>query len=114
MSTFEAVVLESVVETPDTRTLILDVGSPASYHAGQYVTIDPHQFAGLRGFVAHLEHLKGRREAPRAYSMSSAPHDSNRPPGRDSATLERKNNNGIVMLLLCPERKTHRRASRST
>ena len=75
MSTFEAVVVESVVETPDTRTLVLDVGSRASYHAGQYVTIDPHQFAGLRGFVAHLEHLKGRREAPRAYSMSSAPHD---------------------------------------
>jgi 3-ketosteroid 9alpha-monooxygenase subunit B len=75
MSTFEAVVLESVVETPDTRTLVIDIGSRANYRAGQYVTIDPHQFAGLRVFVAYLEHLKGRREAPRAYSMSSAPHE---------------------------------------
>jgi len=48
MSTFEAVVLESVVETPDTKTLVLDIGSRANYRAGQYVTIDPHQFAGLR------------------------------------------------------------------
>lgn len=75
MTTFDAVVLESVVETPDTRTLVLDVGSPATYAAGQYVSIDPHQFAGLRTLIEHLEHLKGRREAPRPYSMSSAPHE---------------------------------------
>jgi ferredoxin-NADP reductase len=75
LSTFESVILESVIETRDTRTLVLDLGSHATYRAGQYVTIDPHQFAGLRAFVAYLEHVKGRREAPRAYSLSSAPND---------------------------------------
>ena len=72
VSTYEATALESVVETPDTKTLVLDVGSNA-YLAGQYVTIDPHQFIGLRSFVNYLEQVKGRREAPRAYSMCSAP-----------------------------------------
>lgn len=76
LATLDGVVLDSIVETPDTRTLVLDFGSQAvSYRAGQYVTIDPHQFAGLRGFVAYFEDLKGRREAPRAYSMCSAPHE---------------------------------------
>jgi ferredoxin-NADP reductase len=75
MTSFDGVVIESVVETADTRTLVIDVGSVSTYRAGQYITIDPHQFAGLRSFVAYLEHLKGRREAPRAYSMSSAPHE---------------------------------------
>lgn len=75
MTSFDAVVLESVVETSDTRTLVLDVGSAFSYRAGQYISIDPHQFAGLRNIVAYLEQLKGRREAPRHYSLSSAPHE---------------------------------------
>ena len=76
ISEFSAVVKESVVETQDTRTLVLDLGAPASYVAGQYVTIDPHQFEGLRAFVGDLERAKGRREAPRAYSVSSAPDQS--------------------------------------
>jgi ferredoxin-NADP reductase len=76
MAAFDTVVLESVVETADTRTLMLDGGPHVkSWRAGQYLTIDPHQFPGLRSFIAHLEHLKGRKEAPRAYSMSSAPHE---------------------------------------
>ena len=73
MATFDAVVLDSVVETEDTRTLVLDVGAASSYRAGQYVTIPPQQFVALRSFVGYLERLKGRVEAPRAYSMSSAP-----------------------------------------
>lgn len=74
--TFDALVVESVVETADTRTLVLDAGpEPRSWRAGQYLSIDPHQFQGLRSFVAYLEHVKGRREVPRAYSMSSAPHE---------------------------------------
>jgi ferredoxin-NADP reductase len=71
----DAVVTAVIDETPDTRTLVLDVGAVPSYRAGQYVSIDPHQFPGLRNFVSYLEHLKRRREAPRAYSMSSAPHE---------------------------------------
>lgn len=76
MVTYECLVRESIVETSDTRTLVLDVGSePVHYRAGQYVTIDPHQFLGLRSFVGYLEAEKGRTEAPRAYSMCSAPHE---------------------------------------
>ena len=78
-STFDTVVLESVVETASTRTLVLDVVTPGVDHtawrAGQYISIDPHQFPGLRNFVHYLEHAKKRHEPPRAYSMSSAPHE---------------------------------------
>ena len=75
MVTFDALVVESVVETDDTSTLVLDVGTPVSYVAGQYVTIAPQDFIGLRSFCGYLEHVKGRHEAPRAYSMCSAPHE---------------------------------------
>lgn len=76
MTTFDTVVLESIVETADTRTLVLDTGGERlPWRAGQYVSIDPHQFRGLGSFVRYLEEQKGRKEAPRAYSMSSAPHE---------------------------------------
>jgi ferredoxin-NADP reductase len=75
MTTFDSVVLESIVETWDTKTLVLDIGLPPVYRAGQYVSIHPHQFAGLRSFTNYLEHVKGRVEAPRAYSMCSAPDE---------------------------------------
>jgi 3-ketosteroid 9alpha-monooxygenase subunit B len=73
-ATFETLVLESIVETPDTRTLLLEAGSqPLNWRAGQYLSIDPHQFVGLQSFISYLEQEKRRREVPRAYSMSSAP-----------------------------------------
>lgn len=75
VSEFRAVIRDSVVNTPHTKTLRLDLGAPAGYRAGQYVTIDPHQFAELRSIVGSLEQLKRRREAPRAYSLSSAPDE---------------------------------------
>lgn len=75
LATFDAAVVEAITETADTTTLVLDVGPHDGYRAGQYVSIDPHQFIALQGFVAFLERLKGRREAPRAYSMCSAPHE---------------------------------------
>jgi 3-ketosteroid 9alpha-monooxygenase subunit B len=76
LATFDTIVVESIVETADTRTLLLDPGpEKRSWRAGQYVSIDPHQFIGLRSFVSYLEHVKGRKEPPRAYSMSSAPHE---------------------------------------
>ncbi len=76
ITTYDTVVLESIVETPDTRTLVLDTGSaPLRWRAGQYLSIDPHQYAGLQSFVGYLEQEKGRREVPRAYSMCSAPHE---------------------------------------
>ena len=75
MTKFNAVVADLVIETPDTVTAFLDVGQPVTYRAGQYVTIDPHQFPSLGSMTRYLEHLKGRPEPPRAYSMSSAPQD---------------------------------------
>ena len=71
-------VADVIVETPDTATLILFTGNDRlEYEAGHFLTIDPHQFAALDRFVAFLEDLKGRKEPPRAYSISSAPHERN-------------------------------------
>lgn len=72
---FESVVSEVITETPDTITAVLDVGERVTYRAGQYVTIDPHQFPALGSMTRYLEHMKGRAEPPRAYSMCSAPHE---------------------------------------
>ena len=72
---YDSLVLESITEAPDTKTLVLDLGPRSDYRAGQYVSIHPRQFIGLRSFVGYLEHVKKRREPPRAYSMCSAPHE---------------------------------------
>jgi ferredoxin-NADP reductase len=73
--TFESSVLDVVRETHDTVTLVLALppGARAEYAAGQFLTIDPHQFAELGDLIAYFEDVKGRREKPRAYSMSSSP-----------------------------------------
>jgi ferredoxin-NADP reductase len=72
----EAMVADVIVETPDTTTLVLFTGNDhLDYEAGHFLTIDPHQFEALERFTAYFEDLKGRREPPRAYSMSSAPHE---------------------------------------
>jgi ferredoxin-NADP reductase len=72
----EVMVADVIVETPDTTTLVLFTGNDRlEYLAGHFLTIDPHQFESLERFTSFLEDLKGRREPPRAYSMSSAPHE---------------------------------------
>src|SRR5260370_22997407 len=72
----EVMVAEAVYETPDTTTLMLFTGNDhLDYKPGHFLTIDPHQFESLERFTAFLEDLKGKRELPRAYSMSSAPHE---------------------------------------
>src|SRR5215212_3579128 len=72
----EVMVADVVVETADTSTLVLFTGNDRlEYLAGHFLTIDPHQFEALERFTAFLEDLKGKRELPRAYSMSSAPHE---------------------------------------
>ena len=69
-------VADVVVETPDTSTLVLFTGNDRlDYKAGHFLTIDPHQFEALDRFTSFLEHLKGKAEPPRAYSMCSAPHE---------------------------------------
>lgn len=75
MTKFDALVADVIVETPDTVTAMLDIGQPAHYRAGQYVSIDPHQFPSLYSVTTYLEHMKGRAEPPRAYSMSSSPDE---------------------------------------
>ena len=69
-------VADVIIETPDTTTLVLFTGNDRlEYLAGHFLTIDPHQFDALERFTSFLEDLKGKREPPRAYSMSSAPHE---------------------------------------
>jgi 3-ketosteroid 9alpha-monooxygenase subunit B len=72
----EVMVADVIIETPDTTTLVLFTGNDRlEYLAGHFLTIDPHQFESLERFTSFLEDLKGRQEPPRAYSMSSAPHE---------------------------------------
>jgi ferredoxin-NADP reductase len=74
----EVMVAEVVVETPDTVTLVLFTGNDRlEYQPGHFCTIDPHQFPELERFTSFLEDQKGKREQPRAYSLSSAPHERN-------------------------------------
>lgn len=69
-------VAKVITETPDTVTLVLFTGNERlDYQPGHFCTIDPHQFLALKRFTAFLEHQKGKREPPRAYSLSSAPHE---------------------------------------
>jgi ferredoxin-NADP reductase len=72
----EVMVADVIIEAPDTTTLVLFTGNDRlEYLAGHFLTVDPHQFESLERFTAFLEDLKGKREPPRAYSMSSAPHE---------------------------------------
>jgi 3-ketosteroid 9alpha-monooxygenase subunit B len=74
--TMQVVVAEVIMETPDTVTLVYEGVDEHDYRAGQFLTIDPHQFPSLLRFIQLLERLKKRREPPRAYSMASAPHEA--------------------------------------
>lgn len=72
----EVMVADVIPETPDTATLVLFTGNDRlDYQPGHFLTVDPHQFESLERFTAFLEDLKGKKEPPRAYSMSSAPHE---------------------------------------
>jgi ferredoxin-NADP reductase len=72
----EVMVADVIVETPDTTTLVLFTGNDRlDYKAGHFLTIDPHQFESLERFISFFEDVKGKKEPPRAYSMTSAPHE---------------------------------------
>src|SRR5689334_2108727 len=72
----EVMVADVIVETPDTATLVFFTGNDRlDYKAGHFLTIDPHQFDSLERFISFFEDVKGKKEPPRAYSMSSAPHE---------------------------------------
>ncbi|MCK6440700.1 MAG: oxidoreductase, partial [Planctomycetes bacterium] len=59
---FKAVIKDSVRETADTATLILETSEERDYKAGQFITIDPGQFPALERWCRYLEKLKGRKE----------------------------------------------------
>jgi len=71
----QVTVSEVIVETADTVTLVYTGKDRFEYKAGQFLTIDPHQFPTLVRFIQLLEQLKKRKEPPRAYSMASSPHE---------------------------------------
>ena len=72
----EVMVSDIRLETPDTATISLFSGHDRlEYEAGHFLTIDPHQFDSLAGFIGFLEDVKGKREPARAYSLASAPHE---------------------------------------
>ena len=71
----ESLCVDVVRNTPDTVTLLLDPGAQPEYDAGQFISIDPRQFPELSRQMLFLEHLKGKREQHRAYSMSSSPSE---------------------------------------
>lgn len=75
--TISGVVSEAIQETYDTWTLNISVATDdRNYKAGQFLSIDPHQFPELSEIIAYLEHKKGRKELVRAYSIGSAPSES--------------------------------------
>src|SRR3990167_5142944 len=72
----EGLITQTTQETPDTWTLHIQVDpKDRNYQAGQFLSIDAHQFPELSEILAYVEHKKGRKEVIRAYSMASAPHE---------------------------------------
>lgn len=72
----EVMVADVIRETHDTTTLILFTGNDLlDYKPGHFITIDPHQFVALERWTSYLEYKKGKKELPRAYSLSSSPDE---------------------------------------
>jgi len=72
----EVMVADVINETPDTATLVLFTGNDTlKYEPGHFLTISPHQFPALSRWINYLEDLKGKKEPPRAYSLSSSPDE---------------------------------------
>ena len=72
----EVMVADVVEDTNETTTLILFTGNDLlDYQPGHFLTIDPHQFEALERWTNYLEDKKGKKEKPRAYSLSSAPDE---------------------------------------
>jgi ferredoxin-NADP reductase len=70
------IVLSSKQETSDTWTHYIYVDhKDKSYRAGQFLSIDPHQFSELNELIKYFEFVKGKKEKIRAYSIASAPNE---------------------------------------
>jgi len=75
VQSFEAVVEHVIPEAQGAVTLELFAPHAPPYKAGQFLTVDPHQFGALAGMARYLEQQKGKKELVRAYSLCSAPHE---------------------------------------
>lgn len=74
--TISGLIVNATKETPDTWTLDIEVADEdKDYQAGQFISINPHQFPELRDFIKYFEYHKGKKEPIRAYSLTSAPHE---------------------------------------
>lgn len=72
----EVMVADVIQEAPDTATLILFTGNDKlNYEPGHFLTISPHQFPSLERWLNFFEDQKGKKEPPRAYSLSSSPDE---------------------------------------
>lgn len=72
----EVMVADVIQEAHDTATLVLFTGNDKlNYEPGHFLTIPPQQFPALERWVSYLENLKGKKEPPRAYSLTSSPDE---------------------------------------
>ena len=72
----EVMVADVIQEAHDTVTLVFFTGNDnLDYKPGHFLTISPHQFTALERWVEYLQDIKGKKEPPRAYSMSSSPDE---------------------------------------
>jgi len=70
---YDAVVVDVVRRTHDASSVYFFIGDTPQYKAGQFLSIDPHQFPELKRWIDYLETLKGKKEPIRSYSLQSAP-----------------------------------------
>jgi len=70
---YDAVIVDVVRRTHDASSVYFFIGDTPQYKAGQFLSIDPHQFPELKRWIEYLELQKGKKEPIRSYSLSSAP-----------------------------------------
>ncbi len=70
---YDAVIVDVVRRTHDASSVYFFIGDMPAYKAGQFLSIDPHQFPELKRWIDYLELLKGKKEPIRSYSLQSAP-----------------------------------------
>jgi ferredoxin-NADP reductase len=70
---YDAVIVDVVRRTHDASSVYFFVGDTPTYKAGQFLSIDPHQFPELKRWIDYLELQKGKKEPIRSYSLQSAP-----------------------------------------
>ena len=70
---YDAVIVDVVRRTHDASSVYFFIGDAPAYKAGQFLSIDPHQFPELKRWIEYLEVLKGKKEPIRSYSLQSAP-----------------------------------------